>query len=90
MSSPTPIIEHVALMPDGYLSLEALSSYASISVRQIRNLIADPVRPLPCYRIGRRVTVRKSDYDAWASAYRRVGMDVMDQIEKLQGRSQRR
>jgi hypothetical protein len=86
MSTPTPIIEHVALTPDGYLSLEALSSYASISVRQIRNLIGDPVRPLPCYRIGRRVTVRRSDFDAWAAQHRRVGTDVEEKIEHLRKR----
>jgi hypothetical protein len=45
---------------------------------------------LPCYRIGRRVTVRRSDYDAWASAYRQVGVDIMGQIERLQRRRRRR
>jgi predicted DNA-binding transcriptional regulator AlpA len=88
--STSPIIERVALTPDAYLSLDALADYSGISVRQIRNLIADPARPLPCYRIGRRVTVRRSDYDAWASAYRQVGVDIMGQIERLQRRRRRR
>lgn len=86
------VVERVVLNAglDPYLSLAALADYTSISVRQLRNLIADPVRPLPCFRIGARVTVKRSDYDSWASQHRRVGVDLEDRIERLQARGRRR
>ena len=54
----------------GYLSLRALSVYAGLSVRTLRPYLTDPSRPLPHYRIGGKILVRKADYDAWASAFR--------------------
>ena len=56
----------------GYLSLRVLSVYAGLSVRTLRTYLSDPSRPLPHYRIGGRILVRKADYDAWASAFRVV------------------
>ena len=62
---------------DPFLTLKALAAYASMSVRKLRDLLVDPAHPLPYYRIGRRVLVRRSDYDAWAARYRQLGdMDV--------------
>ncbi len=86
------VVERVVLSAglDPYLSIEALSQYAPISTRQIRNLLTDPVRPLPHFRFGRRVAVRRSDFDSWAAVHRQVGVDVMGQIERLQGRRRRR
>ena len=70
----------------GYLSLRTLSAYSGLSVRTLRTYLSDPRRPLPYYRIGGKVLVRRSDYDAWASAFRvadtqglgRVVDDVME------------
>src|SRR5712692_1262626 len=86
------VVERVVLSAglDPYLSVEALSEYASISERTIRNLIADSVRPLPHFKIGSRVAVRRSDYDAWVIAHRRIGVDVEGKIDRLRGRGRRR
>ena len=56
----------------GYLSLRTLSAYSGLSVRTLRTYLSDPRRPLPHYRIGGKVLVRRSDYDAWVSAFRVV------------------
>jgi hypothetical protein len=58
---------------DPFLSLAALAAYSGLSVRNLRERLTDPAHPLPCYRVGGKVLVRRSDYDAWALRHRRVG-----------------
>jgi hypothetical protein len=61
--------------PDCYLSLKALAGYASLSVRTLRHYLQHQTRPLPHFRIGGKILVRRSDYDAWASAFRAQSVD---------------
>lgn len=58
---------------DPFLSLRALASYACVSIRKLREHLDDPTHPLPHYRIGGKIVVRRSEFDAWIAAYRRVG-----------------
>ena len=55
---------------DAYLSLKALATYSGLSVRTLRTHLAHRVHPLPHYRVGGRVLVKKSEFDAWASQFR--------------------
>ncbi len=55
---------------DPYLPLTALSGYAGLSVRTLREHLADSAHPLPCYRVGGKVLVRRSEFDAWVRAFR--------------------
>ena len=48
---------------DPYLTLRALSTYSGLSVRKLRDYLTDPVHPLPCYRLGGKVLVRRSEFD---------------------------
>lgn len=59
------------MMPvdDGYLSLKALAGYDGLGVRTLRGYFTHPGHPLPHYRIGGKVLVRRSEYDAWASRF---------------------
>jgi hypothetical protein len=63
---------------DPFLSLKALVSYSGLSVRTLRALLTAPAHPLPCYRIGGKLLVRRSEYDAWAVRYRHVGRPDVD------------
>jgi excisionase family DNA binding protein len=65
---------------DPYLSLKALSTYAGLSVRTLRDYLADPIRPLPCYRPGGKILVRKSEFDGWMARHRSVGPAGLDGI----------
>lgn len=65
---------------DPYLPLKALSGYCGISVRKLREFLEDPVRPLPCYRVGGKLLVRRSEFDAWIAAYRQRGRADLDCI----------
>jgi hypothetical protein len=65
---------------DPFLSLKALASYSGLSVRKLRQHLEDPAHPLPYYRIGGKILVRRSEYDAWAARYRQVGRAEVDRI----------
>jgi excisionase family DNA binding protein len=56
----------------GYLPLKALAGYCGLSVRTLRGYLVDRVRPLPHYRVGGRVLVKKSEFDDWAAQFRVV------------------
>jgi predicted DNA-binding transcriptional regulator AlpA len=64
---------------DPYLSLKALAGYSGLSLRTLRNRLKDSTHPLPYHRIGGKIVVRRSDYDAWAARYRCVGDPDLDQ-----------
>jgi hypothetical protein len=65
---------------DRYLSLRALATYSGLSVRKLRDYFNDPARPLPCYRVGGKLLVRRSEFDTWIAAYRHAGRADVDQI----------
>jgi hypothetical protein len=70
----------VSIPLDPYLSLRALAGYSGLSVRRLRALLDDPSHPLPCFRIGGKILVRRSDYDVWVARYRRVGRPDVDRV----------
>jgi lambda repressor-like predicted transcriptional regulator len=65
---------------DPFLSLRALSGYSGLSTRTLRNHLLDPGHPLPYYRIGGKIIVRCSEYNAWAARYRRLGSPDLDRL----------
>lgn len=59
---------------DEYLTLAQLEAYSKISGRQLRNYLAlPPGQALPCYRPGRKVLVRRSEFDIWVTRFRQRG-----------------
>jgi hypothetical protein len=70
----------ISTQVDPFLALKALSSYSGISVRTLRSHLDDAAHPLPCYRIGGKLLVRRSEFDAWIARYRQVGRADVDQI----------
>jgi Helix-turn-helix domain len=67
-------------MLDFYLPLRALAHYSGLSVRKLREYIADPLHPLPHYRPGGKIVVRRSEFDAWIASYRQIGDPRQDEI----------
>jgi|RhiMetdeSRZDD1v2_1073273.scaffolds.fasta_scaffold289955_1 excisionase family DNA binding protein len=73
---------------DPFLSLRALSAYSGLSVRKLREYLDDPAHPLPAYRVGGKILVRRSEFDAWVAQYREerrrdVGRVVEDVLRSL-------
>jgi len=65
---------------DPFLPLRALAPYSGLSVRTLRAHLEDLDHPLPCYRIGGKILVRRSEFDTWAARYRQVGHPDVDRI----------
>lgn len=65
---------------DSYLSLRALSAYAGLSVRRLRDYLVDPASPLPHYRIGGKILVKRSEFDTWISAFRAAQRSRVEEI----------
>jgi hypothetical protein len=63
----TAVSKHRA---DSYLPLKGLSQYSGLSLRKLRQHLTDPVHPLPHYRVGGKILVRQSDFDAWMNNFR--------------------
>lgn len=68
-------------LSDEYLTLSQLGAYSKISARQLRNYLAlPPGQALPCYRPGRKVLVRRSEFDTWFARYRQRGKPVLARV----------
>ncbi len=65
---------------DPFLSLRALANYSCVSVRKLREYLGDPAHPLPHYRLGGKILVRRSEFDAWMAAYRKAGQADVGRI----------
>jgi len=77
--SGTVVAPHTA--GDEYLTLAQLEAYSKISERQFRNYLGlPPGQALPCYRPGRKVLVRRSEFDTWLAQYRQRGKPIVTRI----------
>lgn len=65
-------------LDDGYLPLMELAIYSGLSLRFLQALITRPVNPLPHYRFGTKIEVRRSEFDAWAKEHHRVATEPVD------------
>ena len=63
---------------DPWLSLQAAAGYSCLSVRNLRGWLSHPERPLPCYRVGGKILLRRSELDRWLETFRRVGVWDLD------------
>jgi excisionase family DNA binding protein len=67
---------------DRYLTLVALSAYSGLSVRTLRRHLAATVHSLPRYRVGGRVLVRQSEFDAWMAEQREQASEAEALVRK--------
>jgi excisionase family DNA binding protein len=70
--SSSPSKERKSVLGDRYLSLRSLATYAGMSVRTLRVLLVRRHAPLPHYRIGGKILVRRSEFDQWVAEFRIV------------------
>src|SRR5215510_3036320 len=55
-----------------YFSLRALAVYSGLSNRTLREYLHDRVHPLPHFRVGGKILVKRDDFDHWVTQFRRV------------------
>jgi len=61
------VIEAVTIHQDidPWLSLRGLAEYCSLSRRTLQDLVNDTSDPIPSYRVGGRILVKRSEFDRW-------------------------
>jgi hypothetical protein len=69
-SDVRPVDPPAELAGDGYLSLRALASYACVSIRTLRGYLVHGTRPLPHFRVGGKILVKRSEFDVWMGQFR--------------------
>jgi excisionase family DNA binding protein len=74
--------------PDAYYSLRRLTSYSGMSLRTLRTYLKDGTYPLPHFKVGGKILVKRSDFDAWITAFRHTHVSRVDALvnELSQGR----
>jgi excisionase family DNA binding protein len=55
---------------DRYLPLRSLAAYSGLSIRTLRAHLVHPTTPLPHYRVGGKILIRRSDFDRWMDQFR--------------------
>jgi hypothetical protein len=78
---PSGTVVNPHTLGDEYLTLAHLEAYSKISERQLRNYLGlPPGQALPCYRPGRKVLVKRSEFDTWLAQYRQRGKPIVTRI----------
>ena len=75
----------VLLDLDPYLSLRTLGTYSGLSVRTLRKALVDAARPLPHYRVGGKILVRRSEFDRWIAQFRQEGAALDRLVAEILG-----
>jgi hypothetical protein len=82
------LAEHVVVSTalDPFFPLRALATYAGLSVRTLRQYLdLPPHQALPCYRVGGKILVRRSEFDAWVARYQSRGRPELARVLKELG-----
>jgi excisionase family DNA binding protein len=53
-----------------WLDVRALTEYASVSVRTVRDWVHRPTNPLPAAQVGNKLLIRRTAFDEWLTAHR--------------------
>ena len=67
-------------LDDAYLDLKNLSRYAGLGVRTLRGYLAHSARPLPHYRVGGKILVKRSEFDRWIDGFRVAQPESLDAL----------
>lgn len=68
-----------------YLTLKSLVAYSSCSSRWLRSRLVDPHHPLPHFKIGGKILVKRVDFDEWIARHRVIWRaneinDIVDSV----------
>ncbi len=63
-----------------YLSLKGLAGYPGLSVRTLRGYLTHTAHPLPHYRVGGKLLVKRSEFDDWMRGFRTTAPPRLDSI----------
>ena len=72
---------------DPLMDLQGLAAYSTLSKRTLQACLYDPRDPIPSYRVGSRVLIRRSEFDTWLSRRRNVKADAPAQLAAADARA---
>lgn len=72
---------------DPLMDIQGLAAYSTFSVRFLQDLLNDGRDPIPSYRVGTRVVIRKSEFDAWLSHRRNMKADAPARLAEADARA---
>lgn len=75
--TPFAVVEQVQ---GAWFSLKGAAAYTGLSVRTLREWLSHPERPLPCYRVGGKILLRRAEVDAWLAGFRQVGAQDLNAL----------
>ena len=55
---------------DTFLDLKQLSLYSTFSDSTLRDYLSDPEKPIPFFRVNRKILIKKSEFDLWMDQFR--------------------
>ena len=68
---------------DHYMDMKGLSAYCGLSVRTLWDYLGDSERPIPHFRMKKKVLVKKSEFDGWMENHRFDGSRLDALAEEL-------
>ena len=68
-----------------WLDLRGLTMYAAVSERTIREWLHRSLNPLPAVRVGTKILVRRSTFDAWLEKHPLIPADSLNVNETVNG-----
>lgn len=66
-----------------WMDLKALTQYACVSERTIREWIHRPDNPLPAVQVDKKILVRRNQFDQWLEAHRVCAVDIGQIVEEM-------
>jgi hypothetical protein len=68
---------------DTFLDLKQLAQYSTFSDSTLRDYLSDPERPIPSFKVKRKILVKKSEFDLWMEQYRGENNDLDHIVDEM-------
>ena len=68
---------------DTFLDLKQLSLYSTFSDSTLRDYLSDPERPIPSFKVKRKILVKKSEFDLWMEHFRGEHNDLDRIVDEM-------
>lgn len=66
-----------------YFSVQELSDYSGIGVRTLRDKLNASTNPIPSFRFGGSIKIKRSDFDDWAKSCRNDNGRVNQLVDEV-------
>ena len=68
---------------DTFLDLKQLAQYSTFSDSTLRDYLSDPERPIPSFKVKRKILVKKSEFDLWMEQFRGENNDLDHIVDEM-------